>query len=309
MSMKKSLFALVIVTVIVGLLGCGVSKEDHEKVQKELANTQASLQAKAQEQDKCAADLKTCQMELDQIKGDLMSLSEDYSKLGEEKQKIGEEYVDVKSQLAKIRMANELRQKAMDELLAKFESLIKSGKLTIGVNDGRMVIQLPSNVLFPVGKSNLSKDGKQAVQEVAEVLKTINGRKFQVAGHADTQRPKGKVNPNWTLSYSRARAVFDLMIKDGMNESLLSLAAYAEFSPVADNNMPAGQEMNRRIEIVLLPTSDELPMKQLKQIQATEAKIEKKVEEAAAPAEEKQEKKTEEKATEEKETEQEEAEE
>ena len=52
-----------------------------------------------------------------------------------------------------------------------------------------------------------------------------------------------------------------------MDESKLSIAAYAEYSPVASNDTPEGQDANRRIEIVLLPTSDELPLKQLKKIE------------------------------------------
>jgi len=263
--------------ILVLATSCGIKQEEYDRVKKELANREATLQTSQQELAKCKEGADGCQKELDKIRHDFNALGEDFNALGKEhsqiakeKNALGENYKEVQSQLQKLLKANELRQKAMDDLLSKFSELIKSGKLTIGINDGRMVIQLPSNVLFGVGQANLSKDGKEALTAVADVMRTIPDRKFQVAGHTDNQRGPGKVNTNWSLAYNRARAVFDLLVKAGVDESFLSLAAYAEYSPVASNDTPEGQESNRRIEIVLLPTSDELPLKQLKKIEKIE---------------------------------------
>jgi chemotaxis protein MotB len=257
--------------MIVGLVtilatACGIPKDEHLKVQQDLASTQAAFQSKEQQLAKCEDDLRlnterlqVCMTNFTKTESDLKNLDAEYN--------------DTWAQLQAMQKANDLRQKAMDELLQKFEQLIKSGKLTIGINDGRMVIQLSSDVLFEVGKAKLSKVGQEAVKEVVDVLKTIDGRKFQVAGHTDNTRGRGKENPNWTLSYQRARSVFDVMVKNEFDESLLSLAAYAEYSPVASNETKEGRQQNRRIEIVLLPTSDELPLKQLRKIQSVQETI------------------------------------
>ncbi len=275
----RRLGALVLGMALFSLVaGCGIPEEDYLKSQKELADTQTALQAESTKLEQCQQSLKTCEDDAKEAQGALVALGAEHEKLGQEHSSLGADYSHLKALLAKIKTANETRQKAMDELLSKFQALIKSGKLSIEVNDGRMVINLPSNVLFAVGKSRLSKDGKAAVKEVAEVLKTIDGRKFQIAGHTDDQRGKRGFNPNWSLSYMRARSVFDIVVKAGMDESRLSLAAYAEYSPVADNTTPEGQERNRRIEIVLLPTSDELPLQQLMKIEKIEKKIETEIE-------------------------------
>ena len=241
------------------MVGCGVPQEEYDATQYNLASCQATLKSNKKA-------FKNCERERNAAHNRLRALGEDVSGL---EGKLS----DTRAELERIKRANELRQRAMEELLAKFAGLIRSGRLTIGVNDGRMVIQLSSNVLFKLGQSRLSRDGKEAVAEVGEVLQTIEERKFQVAGHTDNTRGRGRVNPNWTLSYMRARAVFDVLIENSMDESMLSLAAYAEYSPVASNDTSEGQEENRRIEIVLLPTSDELPLRQLKKIERVKEKI------------------------------------
>ena len=271
--MRKTGLFFCVLLLAVALASCGIPKEEFDKTQKELANSQATLQTKQKELNECNKQLNLCQDSAQKAKEALQTLGSEYSTMEEKHATLDAEYNAMAKLLAKIQSANELRQKAMDELLSKFAALIKSGKLSIGVNDGRMVIQLPSEVLFKVGGSKLSKEGREAIARVAEVLKTIDSRKFQIAGHTDNQRPKGRLNPNWTLSYKRARSVFNLLVKNDMDESRLSIAAYAEYSPVASNDTKEGRKLNRRIEIVLLPTSDELPLKQLMKIKKVEQNI------------------------------------
>ncbi len=271
--MKLKTFILLLAIGMLLTTGC-VKKSLYNKSENNLKMSRSSWQTCKGDLQDCSEKLGVCQNNAAETQEALQALGEVHEQTQSEKQALANDYTTLKALLAKIKKSNEMRQKAMDELLAKFEALIKSGKLSIGVNDGRMVIQLPSNVLFRVGKSRLSKKGREAIKEVAEVLGTIEGRKFQVAGHTDNQRGKSRVNPNWTLSDARARSVLDLLIKTGVDESNLSFAAYAEYSPVADNRTKEGREKNRRIEIVLLPTSDELPLKQLMKIETIEKKIE-----------------------------------
>ena len=197
--MKYSMVLTLSALFAVLIVGCGVPKEEFARSQKELANTQAAVQERDKAINEITGKLETCEKDKKTCGDDLTAFTEKYqvcvansSKTSDELKSLGAEYSDTRDQLAQIKKANELRQKAMDELLSKFSALIKSGKLSIGINDGRMVIQLSSNVLFDVGRAKLSKDGKTALEEVAQVLKTIDGRKFQVAGHTDDRRGAGR---------------------------------------------------------------------------------------------------------------------
>jgi len=259
-------------SALVALLLCSgcVKKSLYEKSQSDLDLSRSSWQRCRDDLGACSDKLQKCETERDEARAALDALGQMHESLNREHSTLGKEYAQLKDLLDRINKSNAKRRQAMDELLGKFAELIKSGRLSVTVNDGRMVIQLPSSVLFKSGQAQLSPAGKKAVIEVAGILMTIDNRKFQVAGHTDNQRSSRGLNPNWSLSYNRARSVFDLLVKSGVTEDRLSIAAWAEYSPVADNHTMEGRESNRRIEIVLLPTSEELPFNQLMQLEKIE---------------------------------------
>lgn len=68
-----------------------------------------------------------------------------------------------------------------------------------------MLVEISSDRLFDAGKSQMHDDGKSLLGDVAKVLKTLEGRKFQVAGHTDQVKlDKAKVANSWELSTTRA---------------------------------------------------------------------------------------------------------
>jgi len=153
------------------------------------------------------------------------------------------------------------RAELFKSITDKFRKMIDSGKLTVVWRRGRMVVKLRAEVLFPSGSAELSKDGKEALGEVARVLKSVPDRRFEISGHTDSI-PLTKDSPfktNLELSAERAVTVANFLISAGMNASRLSAAGYAEHEPVASNATEAGRQENRRIEIVLLPNLSELP--------------------------------------------------
>ena len=57
------------------------------------------------------------------------------------------------------------------DMLVRFKDLIDAGTLSVRIVDGRMVLALPTDVLFDSGSARLSKTGKEAVQQVGAVLR------------------------------------------------------------------------------------------------------------------------------------------
>lgn len=156
----------------------------------------------------------------------------------------------------------EKRLEAFTSLTAKFRKMIDSGRLQVAIRHGRMIVKLPASVLFESGSAELSKDGVEALREVAAILKQVQGRRFMVAGHTDNVPVGSPTSPfmnNLDLSTSRALIVAQNLIKAGMNPAQLVAAGYGEYEPVADNRSEAGRRENRRIEIVLMPNITEVP--------------------------------------------------
>jgi chemotaxis protein MotB len=91
------------------------------------------------------------------------------------------------------------------------------------------------------------------------VLRTIAGRRFQVAGHTDNVAiTTARFRSNWDLSAARAVEVVRILIAQGLKPELVSAAGYGEFDPIAPNDTPQSKGKNRRIEITLQPNIDEL---------------------------------------------------
>jgi len=169
-----------------------------------------------------------------------------------------------KEELASVREQRALTEKRMEEwrlLTSKLAEMISSGKIKVSVRNGRMLVDLPSSVLFASGSADLQAAGTPTLAEVAKVLQAFPGRQFLVAGHTDTV-PIMKTTifkDNWELSAARALTVTKFLIKNGLRPKTVAAAGYGEYDPVGNNKTPAGQQLNRRIEIILLPNIAELP--------------------------------------------------
>jgi chemotaxis protein MotB len=162
-------------------------------------------------------------------------------------------------ELRKQKAAAEARLKLFEEFIAKFKKMVDAGKLDITVRRGQIVLALGTDILFDTGKTEIKPEGVAALGDVADVLKGVTGRRFQVAGHTDTLPIKTKEFPsNWELSTARAVAVVKLLIEKGVKPDVLSAAGLAEFDPVQPNTSDKGRAKNRRIEIVIVPNIEDL---------------------------------------------------
>lgn len=163
------------------------------------------------------------------------------------------------------------RMAAVEDIRKQFAKMIDTGQLRVTARRGQLVISLPSEVLFPTGSADLSKQGEYAVVEVAAVLKKLNDRRFLVVGHTDNQdfvKPKGDPvaiaaagipTDNWQLSTARALTVTKVLVTAGMDAKTLIPAGVGANDPIASNASADGRQKNRRIEIALLPAVNELP--------------------------------------------------
>jgi len=211
------------------------------------------------------------QQTIGQLEVKVKTLEEEKTLLAEDLEKANQGVEEAQARLetqAGLLEEMERREEHAEERLSilkgmpeRFGGMIETGRLEVSVRDGKMVLELPSAVLFESGSAEISEEGMATLDEVAEVLATIKDREFQVAGHTDNQ-PIGPDNPyetNWHLSAARAVAVVIHLRKAGVRAKQLSAAGYSQYKPVASNKKKKGQAKNRRIEITLMPNIEELP--------------------------------------------------
>ncbi|MFK7823459.1 MAG: flagellar motor protein MotB [Oligoflexales bacterium] len=131
--------------------------------------------------------------------------------------------------------------------------------LAVSLEDDRLLVKLPGDVLFPSGSASLSKQGLEHIARLGEILRTMDQRKIQVEGHTDNVPINGgRYDSNWYLGYDRAMSVLKLLVNRGVNQSLVSAASYGENKPIASNVTRQGKQLNRRIEVLIIPNLEPL---------------------------------------------------
>jgi chemotaxis protein MotB len=260
--------------------GC-VTNGTHEAVLKDLENTKkmcAEAQSKlTKERDDLAAAKKSSDdslaMALDQkqiletkvssmgqnvaqLLGEKGQLSSERERLLAEQNKLSNEVEEMK----RMRAAAEARNAEYRTVLEKLHKMIDAGTLQVKIRNGRMLVQMSSDVVFPPGGVAIKKEAKEAIVQLADTIKMFPDRKFQVVGHSDSNPIRTERFPsNWELSSQRAVEVVKLMVDSGVPPEMISAGGNAEFDPLVQNDSPENKTLNRRVEIVFLPKIDELP--------------------------------------------------
>jgi chemotaxis protein MotB len=196
------------------------------------------------------------------LRKELERLGKDVDQLLSAKGALASSLEQARSRLDELRRAQtaaEARAALFRDVALRLKRMLDAGDLQIVLRSGRMVLVLPNDVLFDAGKAELKQRGKETLSAVAEVLATLDKRRFQVAGHTDDQPIRYSGFPsNWELSTARALAVVNLLTKSGMRPETLSAAGYGQFDPVQPNDTAENKAKNRRTEITLQPNIDEL---------------------------------------------------
>lgn len=162
--------------------------------------------------------------------------------------------------LARAQAQAEARAAQFRKLVAQFRKMTEAGKLKVEIRDNRMIVSLGDKILFDPGKTQIKKEGAETLKQVTAILKDVQGRDFQVAGHTDNMPIRSaRFRSNWDLSTARAVEVVNFMVGSGMESGRLSAAGYADQAPLGSNDTPDGRTKNRRIEITLMPNLDDLP--------------------------------------------------
>lgn len=248
-----------ILTLCLAVLGGCVSQAKFDRAVAETQTTRAEIRRRNVELHDSNAELAKRRNEIAALKGTLAEIERwSYGQSYRHGARV-EQLQRRLRQLESAQAAAEARARLYEDLSFRLKSQIDEGDLAIAVRDGRMVLVLPDDVLFDSGRTELKSTGRDALAQVAEVIKEMPERQFQVAGHTDNVPIKtGRFASNWELSSGRALRVVHFLIEKGVPAAALSAAGYADVDPLAGNDTAEGRKLNRRTEITLLPNIDEL---------------------------------------------------
>ena len=103
---------------------------------------------------------------------------------------------------------------------------------------------------FAYDQHLLSDEAKNTIASNAEILKSLNKVKFQLAGHCDE---RGSDQFNISLGERRAEAVRSYLIELGIAEGRMETVSYGEERPLNPGHNENCWIENRRVEFILLP--------------------------------------------------------
>jgi chemotaxis protein MotB len=249
--------------LIVAFAGGCVKKSTHQKALSHIKDLEAQLADAQKKIDDDGKRITQLEEDLARVGADLDATGKGKQLTEEELERIRKEKEATEIELADLRAkreADQARLAAYQELQRRFKSLVETGALEIAFRNGQMTLKLPSGVLFSSGSADLSDAGESTLAEVTKVLLAFKERRFLIAGHTDNVPIKTKkFKNNWYLSTARAVSVLEYMISEGFPATQLAAAGYADKDPVGDNSSEEGRELNRRIEIIIVPDLSELP--------------------------------------------------
>ncbi|MBU4312839.1 MAG: OmpA family protein [Candidatus Omnitrophica bacterium] len=149
-------------------------------------------------------------------------------------------------------------EKAKAELEKSLAKELGEYKAKLEMTERGLVITLLAEIFFDSGKDVIKVEGESILKRLATVLNTSAVKSnIAVEGHTDNEPIKySGWKSNWELSSARALSVVHYFIdKFSVKPERFSGAGCGEYRPVADNATPKGKQKNRRVEIVILPSS------------------------------------------------------
>jgi len=127
-----------------------------------------------------------------------------------------------------------------------------SGVLETDLNaTGRYVL---ADLTFDAGSARLDKASFASLQALGAYLTRQSNQSIALVGHTDSS---GSHEANLDLSKKRAEAVRSMLLRQfpQISPTQSGCEGIGYFAPLASNATPEGREVNRRVEVVLVPTS------------------------------------------------------
>ncbi|MFL0415256.1 OmpA family protein [uncultured Sphingomonas sp.] len=115
-----------------------------------------------------------------------------------------------------------------------------------------LLLNIPSGINFAYNSAAVQPQFQRTLDQVASVLSEYNRTYVDVYGHTDST---GSDSYNQGLSERRAAAVADYLSTRGVQSARIGTRGFGETQPIATNETEEGRAANRRVEIKIVPIS------------------------------------------------------
>ncbi|HVY65398.1 MAG TPA: OmpA family protein [Gammaproteobacteria bacterium] len=138
----------------------------------------------------------------------------------------------------------------MDRQEAKLRAELEKTGVSVTRIGNNITLNMPGNITFATDSADLNAGFFQVLNSVALVVNEFNQTVIEVAGHTDNT---GSDQYNQQLSERRAAAVAAYLGTRNVRQDRIITVGMGESRPVASNDTEAGRQLNRRVELTLVP--------------------------------------------------------
>lgn len=140
----------------------------------------------------------------------------------------------------------------MDKQEQEFRDELSDSGVDV-IRDGNNIrLQLPGEITFATNSAAISQNFYAVLDDVAKVLVKYDKTTLLIEGHTDNT---GSSEYNQTLSENRASAVQNYLTAQQVDIRRLTIQGYGESMPIHDNNTDSGRQLNRRVELRIIPNT------------------------------------------------------
>jgi len=138
------------------------------------------------------------------------------------------------------------------DLQKQLQPEIQRGDISVDKrsSDNALLVSMTSNTGFDTNSAALKPGYLPTLNKIAHVLNQYGKTTVTVVGHTDSV---GTNEYNQALSERRAQSVLNYFVSQQVNPLRLESYGKGETEPRADNNTEAGRQLNRRVELWILP--------------------------------------------------------
>jgi outer membrane protein OmpA-like peptidoglycan-associated protein len=112
--------------------------------------------------------------------------------------------------------------------------------------DNQLMLNIPSDISFAVGRSDIQGNFAPVLDRFAEGLRANPYAEVRIVGHTDSTGSDAINNP---LSVERAARTRDYLASRGVDSRRIAIDGMGSRYPIASNDSNDGRARNRRVEI------------------------------------------------------------
>jgi chemotaxis protein MotB len=247
------------------------SRNEIENQQKTIAGLNSQLLGSKTQLEGLSQQMAATEKQLGEMTETRQELTRQVELLKEEKQRLDQKAAALEKQLTQSReqlssvsqaaASKEAQLKTIaetrEQLEKRLQQQIQEKDLQISALEDKLKIQVLDKILFNPGNAVITARGREVLKNLAAELKKLQGINVSVEGHTDNQplseEARAVYHDNLGLSVARAAAVSRTLRVLGVDPRIISAAGYSMYRPIAGNETPEGQQLNRRVEIMLVP--------------------------------------------------------